>query len=64
MKHVKVETITGVEEINSQLEASFSMAACLSSNSASSVRWYVDSGDSRHEICHLYSIVFMINREA
>jgi hypothetical protein len=32
----------------SQLEIAFSMISCLSSNTASSVGWYVDSGASRH----------------
>jgi hypothetical protein len=37
-----------VDELASQLETTFSMVSCLSSNTVSSVGWYVDSGASRH----------------
>jgi hypothetical protein len=41
-------TIAGVDELSSQLETTFSMVSCLSSNIVSSVGWYVDNGASRH----------------
>jgi hypothetical protein len=38
----------GLDELESKLETAFSMVSCLSTNTVSSVGWYVDSGASRH----------------
>jgi hypothetical protein len=42
------ETVVGLDELESKLETTFSMVSCLSTNTVSSVGWYVDSGASRH----------------
>jgi len=47
-KQGEIFTTTGVDEGSSQFETAFSMASFLSSNTVSSVGWYVDSGASRH----------------
>jgi hypothetical protein len=48
VRQVATRIIVGVEDMNSQFDIVFSMTSCLSSNTMSSVGWYVDSGALSH----------------
>lgn len=46
-RQVAAGTVASVDEDSYPFEIAFSMVSCFSSNTMSSVRWYVDSGASR-----------------
>jgi hypothetical protein len=47
-KQIGIGVVARVKEDSSQFETAFSMVFCLSSNTISSIGWYVDNGASRH----------------